>query len=195
QLKPTPLGEVTIGLMKEHFANVVDVEFTANMENDLDRIETGERDWKDTLSQFYSGFNQTLQKAEEEMGDVHVKVPDIVTDVKCELCGRNMVIKTGRFGKFLACPGYPECKNTKAIAQETGAFCPVCGGKVLLKKSKSGKKYFGCEKNPKCPFMTWDEPLKENCPRCGSSLFKKRGGVIYCAKEGCGYEKERSPKE
>ena len=109
----------------------------------------------------------------------------------CELCGKKMVIKIGRFGKFLACSGFPECKNTKRIVQETGGLCPLCGGKVLEKKSKTGKKYYGCEHNPKCSFMTWDEPLKEKCPQCGSSLFKKRGkaGKIYCAKEGCGYER------
>lgn len=190
QLVPTPLGEVTTGLMKEHFNNIVDVEFTANMENDLDHIETGERNWVDTISRFYAGFEGTLKKAEDELGDVHVKVPDEETDIVCELCGRKMVIKTGRFGKFLACPGYPECKNTKPIAQETGAFCPVCGARVLKKKSKNGKIYFGCENNPKCGFMTWDIPQKTKCPKCGSSLFKKRGGIVHCLKEGCGFEQE-----
>lgn len=191
QLRPTALGEVTTELMKDHFSNVVDVEFTANMENDLDLIETGERDWHETLKSFYGGFEQTLKKAEQELGDVHIKVPDEETDVVCELCGRKMVIKTGRFGKFLACPGYPECKNTKPIVQETGALCPVCGGKILQKKSKNGKKYFGCEHNPKCPFMTWDEPQTATCPNCGANLFKKRGGVLYCAREGCGYEQPK----
>jgi DNA topoisomerase-1 len=191
QLRPTPLGEVTTNLMKDHFADIVDVEFTANMESDLDKIEDGTLGWRQTLEDFYGGFEQTLKKAEEVMGDVHVKVPDEETDVICELCGRHMVIKTGRYGKFLACPGYPECKNTKPIVQDTGALCPVCGGRVLLKKSKNGKKYYGCENNPKCPFMTWDEPQKETCPKCGGSLFKKRGGVLYCAKEGCGYVKEK----
>jgi DNA topoisomerase-1 len=193
QLVPTPLGEVTTKLMKEHFKDVVDVEFTANMENDLDHIEEGQCKWVDTLSAFYNGFAETLKKAEEELGDVNMKVPDEVTDIKCELCGRNMVIKVGRYGKFLACPGYPECKNTKPILQETGAFCPVCGAKVMQKKSKSGKKYFGCENNPKCPFMTWDTPLTDICPKCGGSLFKKqRGGVKYCPKEGCGWQAEKS---
>lgn len=106
-----------------------------------------------------------------------------------------MVVKMGRYGKFLACPGYPECKNTKPIQQDTGALCPVCGGRVLQKKSKNGKTYFGCEKNPKCGFMTWEIPQKTNCPKCGSSLFKKRGGVIHCLKEGCGYEQEGSGKK
>ncbi|HEX2938800.1 MAG TPA: type I DNA topoisomerase [Ruminiclostridium sp.] len=194
QLVPTPLGEVTTKLMKENFSDIVNVEFTAKMEGDLDRLEDGGQKWVDTLDNFYSGFEKTLKTAEEVLGDVHVKVPDEVSDVICENCGRNMVVKMGRYGKFLACPGYPECKNTKPILQETGALCPVCGGKVLQKKSKNGKTYFGCENNPKCPFMTWDVPKQEKCPKCGSSLFKKRGGILHCLKEGCGYEQERSAK-
>lgn len=195
QLVPTPLGEVTTKLMKDNFSDIVNVEFTAKMENDLDRVEVGDQNWVDTLSEFYEGFNKTLKRAEEVLGDVHVKVPDEVSDVICENCGRNMVVKMGKYGKFLACPGYPECKNTKPIQQDTGALCPVCGGKVLQKKSKNGKTYFGCENNPKCGFMTWEIPQKINCPKCGSSLFKKRGGVIHCLKEGCGYEQEGSGKK
>lgn len=195
QLVPTPLGEITTKLMKENFSDIVNVEFTAKMENDLDRIGAGEHNWVDTLSEFYGGFDKSLKRAEEVLGDVHVKVPDEVSDVICENCGRNMVVKMGRYGKFLACPGYPECKNTKPIQQDTGALCPVCGGKVLQKKSKNGKTYFGCEKNPKCPFMTWDVPQQQKCPKCGSSLFKKRGGVIHCLKEGCGFEQEGSGKK
>ncbi len=190
QLVPTPLGEVTTKLMREHFPDIVDVDFTARMEGDLDKVEAGSEDWVQMLHAFYSVFDTTLKQAETDLGDVHMKVPDEVTDVICERCGRHMVIKNGRYGKFLACPGYPECKNTKPIVQETGAFCPKCGGRVLAKKSRSGKKYFGCEHNPTCGFMTWDTPLKETCPKCGGSLFRKRGGVVYCAKEGCGYTRE-----
>lgn len=191
QLVPTPLGEVTTKLMREHFSNIVDVDFTAHMEHDLDRIEEGQCNWVDVLSAFYNGFSQTLDQAEKDLGDVHMKVPDEVTDIKCELCGRNMVIKTGRYGKFLACPGYPECKNTKPIVQETGAFCPLCGGRVLMKKSRSGKKYYGCEHNPTCPFMTWDVPLTEKCPRCGGSLFKRqRGGMKYCPNQACRWQED-----
>jgi DNA topoisomerase-1 len=192
QLKPTTLGEVTTALMKDHFANIVDVEFTANMENNLDFVADGQKNWVQTLSEFYTVFDQTLKTAEEVLGDVNFKVPDEVTDIICDLCGKNMVIKTGRFGKFLACPGYPECKNTKPIVLETGGTCPACGGRVLQKKSKNGKKYFGCEFNPKCSFMTWDEPLSEPCPKCANkTLFKKRGNVVYCAKEGCDFEEKR----
>lgn len=188
QLKPTALGEVTTGLMKEHFADVVDVEFTANMESDLDKVEEGKSNWVSVLDHFYGGFEKTLEKAEKDLGDVHLKVPDEETDVICERCGRHMVIKTGRFGKFLACPGYPECKNTKPLFYATKGLCPVCGAKVMQKRSKNGKTYYGCEKNPACPFMTWDEPVAERCPKCGSTLFKKRGGKLHCLKEGCGWE-------
>lgn len=191
QLKPTALGEVTTQLMRDHFKNIVDVDFTAHMEQNLDEVEVGKVDYVDMLKSFYGDFSKTLDTAEKEMEGTRVKVPHEETDIVCERCGRKMVIKIGRFGKFLACPGFPECKNTKRIAQETGGLCPLCGKKVLEKKSKTGKKYYGCEDNPKCSFMTWDEPMKEQCPKCGATLFKKRGkaGKIYCAKEGCDYER------
>lgn len=194
-LKPTGLGEVTTKLMKEQFTNIVDADFTAGMEQRLDEVETGKTDWVKTLDDFYKNFAATLEKAEVNMEGTRVKVPDEETDIVCELCGKNMVIKLGRFGKFLACPGFPECKNTKKIVQETGGTCPVCKGKMLAKKSKNGKGYFGCENNPKCSFMTWDKPLADVCPKCSANLFKKAGrfGKIHCLKEGCGYE--RSSKE
>ena len=188
-LKPTALGEVVTQLMKDQFQKIVDVAFTAQMEKNLDEVEEGTANWVDTLTEFYQDFDATLKQAEKNMDGTRVKVPDEETDEICEFCGRKMVIKTGRFGKFLACPGFPECKNTKKIVQDTGGICPLCGGKVLAKKSKKGKVYYGCEHNPKCGFMTWDLPLKETCPQCGATLFKKGGkaGKIYCAKEGCGY--------
>ncbi len=195
-LKPTALGEVTTKLMKDLFSNIVNVKFTAEMEKNLDKVEYGEIDWVKTLKEFYGEFDETLQKAEKKMDGTRVKVPDEETDIVCEKCGRKMVIKIGRFGKFLACSGFPECRNTKKIVQETGGICPLCGGKILVKRSKTGKTYYGCEHNPKCGFMTWDEPFKEErCPKCGGTLLKKRGkmGKIYCAKEGCDYE--RSLKE
>ena len=197
QLKPTSLGEVTTELMKEHFNRIVDVKFTADMENDLDSVEVGKKQWVDTLRDFYGTFDTTLKTAEEAMEGKRVKVPDEETDTICEECGRNMVIKIGRFGKFLACPGFPECKNTKRIVNETGGFCPFCGKKVLQKKSKKGKKYFGCEDNPTCSFMTWDTPVTEKCPRCDATLFQKGGksGKLICHKEGCGFEKELKKNE
>ena len=193
-LRPTVLGEVTTKLMEEQFKDIVDIDFTAHMETELDEIEEGKLDWVKMLDNFYGGFSNTLENAEKAMDGTRVKIPDEVTDVICEKCGRNMVIKSGRFGKFLACPGYPECKNTKPIVKETPGFCPVCGGKMLQKKSKNGHKYFGCEKSPECKFMTWDEPTAEVCPNCGKTLFKRRGGLMVCLNEDCGYEKKAERK-
>ena len=192
QLKPTALGEVTNELMKEHFGKIVDVKFTANMENNLDEVENGKKSWVKTLEEFYGDFDDELKEAETAMDGKRIKVPDEETDQVCELCGKPMVIKIGRYGKFMACSGFPECTNTKKIVQETGGFCPFCGKKVLLKKSKKGKKYYGCEDNPN--FMTWDLPTEEQCPKCGSTLFQKGGknGKMICHKEGCGYERDLS---
>lgn len=194
QLKPTSLGEVTNQLMSEHFDKIVDVKFTANMEKSLDEVENGKKSWVKTLQDFYSDFDEELTEAEEAMDGKRIKVPDEETDQVCELCGKPMVIKIGRYGKFMACSGFPECKNTKKIVQETGGICPYCGKKVLLKKSKKGKKYYGCEDNPECKFMTWDVPTEEKCPKCGSTLFQKGGknGILICHKPDCGYERNLS---
>jgi len=195
-LMPTPLGETVTKLLKDQFKNIVDVKFTAGMENNLDRVESGDENWVKTLEDFYSDFSTTLKTAEKNMEGVRVKVPDEETDEVCELCGRKMVIKSGRFGKFLACPGYPECKNTKKIVQKTGGYCPKCGGEMLAKKSKKGRGFYGCASYPNCDFMTWDKPLPDKCPKCGSYLFKKAGryGGIRCLKEGCGYERAADKK-
>lgn len=194
QLKPTSLGEVTNELMSEHFDKIVDVKFTANMEKSLDDIESGKTGWVKTLQKFYKEFDKELTEAEKEMEGKRVKVPDEATDEICELCGKPMVIKIGRFGKFMACSGFPDCKNTKRIVMETGGDCPFCGKRVLLKKSKKGKKYYGCENNPECSFMTWDIPTEEKCPRCGSTLFQKGGknGILICHKPDCGYQRNLS---
>ncbi len=191
QLKPTVLGEVTTELMKEHFANIVNAKFTASMETNLDDVENGDKDWKSTLKEFYKEFDATLAKAEVAMEGKRVKIPSEETDVVCDQCGRNMVIKIGRFGKFLACPGFPECTNTKKIVQATKGVCPLCGNTVIAQKSKKGRNFFGCEKYPECNFMTWNTPIEETCPKCGSTLFKKggRAGKILCEKPGCGYER------
>ena len=190
-LKPTALGEVTTQLMENQFANIVDVAFTAKMEANLDKVEEGGVDYVGMLRDFYGDFEKTLEKAEKDMEGVRMKVPDEETDEVCELCGKPMVIKTGRFGKFMACSGFPECRNTKKIVKPTGGYCPVCGGKMLAKKSKNGKGYYGCEHFPECKFMTWDKPLEEKCPKCGAYLFQKtgRGAVIHCLKEGCDYSR------
>ncbi|MGN0676714.1 MAG: type I DNA topoisomerase [Ruminococcus sp.] len=192
QLKPTNLGEVTTDLMKEHFKNIVDYKFTAQMESNLDCIEHGEKDWVKTLDEFYSDFSDTLKKAEEAMEGKRVKVPDEETDEICEQCGKKMVIKYGPYGKFIACSGFPECKNTKKIIQETKGNCPLCGKKILVKKSKKGRSFYGCEGFPECNFMTWNEPVEEKCPQCGNSLFRKgrKNGKLVCEKPECGYERD-----
>ena len=190
-LKPTIVGETVNSLMKEQFGKIVDVKFTAEMERELDEVEEGKTEWVGMMHHFYDDFTDMLQSAEKNMEGTKMKIPDEETDIVCELCGRKMVVRHGKYGKFLACPGFPECKNTKTLQQETPGACPRCGKKVLAKKSKTGRTYYGCEDNPKCGFMTWDIPLAEKCPQCGSSLFKTTGRVkmIHCLKEGCGYEK------
>ena len=190
-LKPTIVGETVTRLMKEQFGKIVDVKFTAEMEQELDEVEAGKTEWVGMMHHFYDDFTDMLQSAEKNMEGTKMKIPDEETDIVCELCGRKMVVRHGKYGKFLACPGFPECKNTKTLQQETPGSCPRCGKKVLAKKSKTGRTYYGCEDNPKCGFMTWDIPLAEKCPQCGSSLFKTTGWVkmIHCLKEGCGYEK------
>ena len=197
QLKPTALGEVITELLKDHFNNIVDVKFTAKMESDLDDIENGARNWVDTMRKFYGGFAKTLEKAEQDMEGKRVKVPDEKTDIVCEECGKPMVIKIGPYGKFLGCSGFPDCKFTKKIVVETKGRCPKCGKKMLAKKSKKGKPFYGCEDYKNCNFMTWDLPIDEKCPDCGASLFKKSGkqGKIYCAKEGCGYQRPLEAKD
>ena len=190
-LKPTQLGEITTQLMTEHFAQVVDPGFTAQMEGDLDLVGEGKKSWVQTLHEFYDDFSGTLSKAEEDMKDVFMKVPDEETDIVCEKCGRKMVIKTGRYGKFLACPGFPECRNTKTLAPEMPGECPKCGGKILEKKSRKGKKFYGCEHNPDCSFLSWDPPIEEHCPKCGKTLLKKvgRGARIHCSNPECDYQR------
>lgn len=190
-LKPTELGEVTTKLMKERFPKIVNIKFTAQVESDLDEVQSGKVDWKETLHEFYGDFEATLKKAKTEMEGVKIQLKEDETDIICEKCGRRMVIKTGRYGKFIACPGYPECKNIKKLVQETGAECPKCGGKVILKKTKKGRVFYGCSEYPNCDFVSWDEPLKEKCPRCGKTLLRKKGKnpKIYCITPDCGYER------
>ena len=197
KFKPTALGEVTTQVMKQYFTDIVDVDFTAQMEMDLDNINDGKIDWKEVIRSFYTGFAVTLKNAEEDTTGKKIKIPDEETDIVCENCGRKMVIKSGRFGKFLACPGFPEGKNTKKIVHETQGCCPNCGGTVIEKKSNKGKKFYGCKNYPECNFMTWDVPLTEKCPKCSSSLFKKgvRNPKIVCHKEDCGYEADYVKKD
>ena len=188
RLLPTPLGEVVTSLMVERFQDVIDVEFTANMENSLDDVEAGNRNWKDLLHEFYKDFHQEMLSAEKALEGTRLKVPDEVSQEVCEVCGRNMVVKIGRFGKFLACPGFPECKNTKPIVEKMPGRCPKCGSTILKRKSKKGYAYYGCERGAECGFMTWDVPTAEDCPKCGFTMFKKSGkgrNKPFCINETC----------
>lgn len=242
-LIPTNLGEVITDLLSDLFPEIVDQKFTAKVETELDEVESGDVEWKSMLSKFYTGFDKTLNSAEKKMDGERVKVPEIESDVVCEKCGRKMVIRMGKFGKFLACPGFPECKNTRPIEDETakksaddkgkvqeateeickkcgskmvvkmgryGKFlacsnypeckniksitvetegnCPKCGSKIIQLKSKRGYKYFACEKGKECGFMTWDTPTSSTCPKCGKTLFKRKGGIIACNGEDCDYQ-------
>ena len=181
-------------LLKDKFPKIVNVKFTAGMESQLDQVESGEIDYIQMLHDFYGDFEGTLAKAKVDMQGQKIKLKEDETDIPCDKCGRNMVIKSGRFGKFLACPGYPECKNTKPLVLETKATCPVCGGKVIEKKTKKGYAFYGCGNYPECNFMTWDKPTDETCPQCGKYLFKKKGGMLSCLNEGCGFEKKAERK-
>ena len=194
QLKPTELGEAITALLKDKFSKIVNVKFTAGMESQLDMVESGETDYIKMLHEFYDDFIATVDKAKAEMQGQKIKLKEDETDIKCDKCGRNMVVKSGRFGKFLACPGYPDCKNTMPLVVETKATCPVCGGKVIEKKSKRGFAFYGCGNYPECNFMTWDKPTDDLCPQCGKSLFKRKGGIIACLNEGCGFEKKAERK-
>ena len=193
KLRTTPLGQAVNQVMLEQFPDIVDVTFSAGMEKKLDTVENGSANWVDTVDEFYKGFEKSLEQAEKNMEGKRVKVADIPTDEICEKCGKPMVIKSGRYGKFLACSGFPDCKNTRPLVKDTGGLCPLCGGHMLLRKSAKGRVYYGCGNYPDCKFMTWDEPVPEKCPKCGATLFKKRG-MLYCAKEGCGFEKSVEKK-
>ena len=174
KLKTTPLGQAVNTVMMEQFPNIVDVKFSADMEKKLDIIEAGKADWVQTIDDFYKGFAKSLEDAEKNMEGKRVKVEDIPTDEICEKCGRPMVIKSGRYGKFVACSGFPECRNAHPLVKDTGGICPECGGHMLVRKSAKGRIYYGCSNYPKCNFMTWDEPVPEKCPQCGQTLFKKK---------------------
>ncbi|MBS6533584.1 MAG: type I DNA topoisomerase [Oscillospiraceae bacterium] len=198
-LRPTPLGEVVTGLMKDKFQDIVDPTFTAQMEEELDKVEEGSVDWKRVLSEFYEDFEAELHKAEQELDGERIKVPDEVSEEICPQCGRNLVIKSGRFGRFLACPGWPECDFTMPLVVEMPGKCPKCGGRLLKRTGKSKKTnkqytYYCCEhlnskdETRRCDFMTWDVPVKDNCPECGWTMFKKSGRGFkkpFCIHEGC----------
>ncbi len=187
-LRPTPLGEVVTGLMKEHFADIVDLKFTNRMEEELDEVESGKAQWREVLAEFYQGFDAEMTKAETELDGVRLKVPDVLSDEVCEVCGRQMVVKKGKFGYFLACPGFPDCTFTKPIVVEMPGKCPKCGGKILKRTSKKGYVFYACERGTDCGFITWDVPTKDFCPACGKTMFKRSGrGPLksFCINEAC----------
>ena len=187
-LRPTPLGEVVTGLMKEHFADIVDLKFTNHMEEELDEIESGKAQWRQVLGDFYGDFDREFQQAETAMDGVKLKVPDVLSDEYCDVCGRQMVVKKGKFGHFLACPGFPECTFTKPIVVEMPGKCPKCGGRILKRSSKKGYVFYACERGTDCGFITWDVPTKDFCPACGKTMFKRSGrGPLksFCINEEC----------
>lgn len=196
-LYPTELGEVMTNLLKERFPKIVNYKFTAQMEEKLDEVEHGQEEWVELLDEFYSDFDKTLKKAKEEMEGVKLQLKEDQTDIICEKCGRQMVVKVGRYGKFIACPGYPECKNVLKFVEKTGVKCPKCNGDVIVKHTKKKRVFYGCSNYPECDFVSWNEPVNERCPQCGGILFKKKGKKpkLYCATEGCGFEKEFVEKD
>lgn len=194
-LAPTELGTAITNLLKEKFPKIVNTKFTAGMEADLDKIEAGGYDYIKMLHEFYDEFEGTLTKAKASMEGVKIELEEDKTDIPCEKCGSMMVVKVGRFGKFLACPNYPDCKTTKPFVVETEGNCPKCGNKVISKKSRKGYTFYGCSNYPECTFMTWDVPTAENCPKCGKTVFRSRGNVFKCLNEGCDYEVKGKKKQ
>ncbi len=206
-LRPTPLGEIVTEMMKDHFSDIVDLKFTNHMEEELDGIEQGKAAWRDVLAEFYGGFHREMEQAEKDLDGVRLKVPDVLSDERCEVCGRQMVVKKGRFGQFLACPGFPECTFTKPIVVEMPGKCPKCGSKILKRTSKKGYVFYACERGTDCGFITWDVPTKDFCPACGKTMFKKSGrGALkpFCVNEECvnfvpedkrGYQKKKKDAE
>ena len=184
----TELGEAVNSIMVEAFPSIVDVHFTANMESLLDKVGEGEINWKTVVRNFYPDLEEAVQAAERDLEKV--KIEDEVTDVVCEMCGRNMVVKYGPHGKFLACPGFPECRNTKPYLEKIGIACPKCGADVVLKKTRKGRKYYGCVNNPDCDFMSWARPVAKKCPQCGGYMVEK-GSKLACADAQCGYVEEK----
>ncbi|MDS1029100.1 type I DNA topoisomerase [Bacillota bacterium LX-D] len=190
QFVPTELGFIVIELLKQYFPDIIDVEFTANMEDNLDEVEEGKLNWKSVVQNFYEPFARELSEAEKEIGEI--EIADEISDELCEKCGRNMVVKMGRYGKFLACPGFPECRNTKPLLEEIGVKCPKCDGKLVMRRTKKGRKFFGCSNYPECQYVSWDKPTNEICPECHNILYEKsskKGTRLVCNQEGCGYEK------
>jgi DNA topoisomerase-1 len=192
-LAPTELGEAVTSLLKDRFPQIVNVQFTAMLEDSLDEVGKGKSDYVQVLQRFYDDLESSLVQAKEEMKDVKIQLEEDQTDIPCDKCGRMMVIKTGRYGRFLACPGFPDCKNAKPLVVESQGRCPVCGKTMAQRKSKkSGRTFYGCTGWPDCEFVTWHTPTEDVCPQCGKTLFMQRGGTLCCLHEGCGYTAKKS---
>ena len=187
----TELGEVVDGIMRQAFPQIVDEDFTANLETLLDGVAEGKVDWKTIVRNFYPDLHEEVEKARQELDEV--KVEDEVTDIVCENCGRNMVIKYGPHGKFLACPGFPECRNTRPFFEKIGVPCPKCGADLVLRRTRKGRRYYGCENSPECDFMSWAMPLNRKCPKCGSYMVSK-GNKAVCSAPDCGYSEKNTEK-
>jgi DNA topoisomerase-1 len=190
------LGEIIVSILKEYFPDIVNLEFTANLEEKLDEIEEGNLAWKSVIRDFYGPFAETLAEADRLMGKVEIE--DKVSDEVCENCGRNMVIKMGRYGKFLACPGFPECRNTKPLYEEIGVKCPSCGNPLVIRRSKKGRKFYGCSTYPECEFVSWDLPAPDPCPKCGKLMVvkgSKQGQRHLCTNPECRFEKQVEEQE
>ncbi len=196
-LFPTELGEVTTKLMEDCFPKIANVKFTALMEQNLDTVEDGKYDWVQLLTDFYGDFDKTLKKVKEEMKGEKILLEEDKTDLICEKCGKPMVVKHGRFGKFIACSGFPDCTNIVKIVNKIGVPCPKCGGDIIVRKTKKGREFYGCSNYPNCNFASWNEPVNEKCPQCGALLFKKKGKkpILFCNSDGCEYSKEISEEE
>ncbi|MBS4024749.1 MAG: type I DNA topoisomerase [Clostridia bacterium] len=192
QLFPTELGIIVTDLLKEHFNQTIDVEFTAKLEEELDKVEEGTEEWKKVIAEYYNPFHELLVKAEEDIGKIEIQAE--VSEEKCELCGKNYVVKMGRYGKFLACPGFPDCRSTKPLLEEIGVDCPKCDGQVVARRSKKGRRFFGCSNFPECNFTTWEQPVNKNCPKCETNLVKKvskrSGDKLVCPNKSCDFEEE-----
>jgi DNA topoisomerase-1 len=188
----TEIGEVVNGIMKEAFSSIVDVNFTSNVEALLDQIGEGNLDWKVVVRNFYPDLDEAVKQAETELEKVTIQ--DEVTEEICEKCGRNMVVKYGPYGKFLVCPGFPECRNTKSYLEKIGVKCPDCGREIVIRKTKKGRRYYGCEGYPDCSFMTWQKPTEKKCPQCGGVLLEK-GNKLVCMKTECGYMEKKEEKK
>jgi DNA topoisomerase-1 len=191
RFKPTELGIIVVDILKEYFPDIIDIDFTADLEDKLDKIEEGKVKWDEVLTEFFKSFKVKLDNAEKELETIEIQ--EEVTDEVCEFCGRNMVVKHGRYGKFLACPGFPDCKNTRPFVEEIGVECPECKGDIVLRRTKKGRKFYGCSNYPECNFVSWEEPVKEKCPECGGLLVKRttktKGSVLKCINKECNYEK------